>query len=80
MSNDRIKALLTRYLGGQSPIPQPVDVTKRAQDLISAIDAGGLPLNPFIVNDIGRQLGLDVAVDAPMMDTIARIRKSLGMT
>jgi hypothetical protein len=80
MSNDRIKALLTRYLGGQSPIPKPVDVTQRAKDLIDAIDAGGLPLNPFIVNDIGRQLGLDVATDAPMMDTIARIRKTLGST
>jgi hypothetical protein len=80
MSNDRIKALLTRYLGGQPPISQPVDVTKRAQDLIAAIDAGGLPLNPFIVNDIGRQLGLEVATDATMMDTIVRIRKSLEMT
>jgi hypothetical protein len=77
MSNDRIKALLTRYLGGQSPSPKPVEITKRAKDLIAAIDAGGLPLNPFIVNDIGRHLGLDVATDAPMMDTIARIRKSL---
>jgi hypothetical protein len=77
MSNDRIKALLTRYLGGQSPIPKAIDTTKRAKDLIAAIDAGGLPLNPFIVNDIGRQLGLEVAIDAHMMDTIARIRKTL---
>ena len=77
MSNDRIKALLTRYLSGQTPIRKPVEITQRAKDLIAAIDAGGLPLNPFIVNDIGRQLGLEVAADAPMMDTIARIRKSL---
>jgi hypothetical protein len=77
MSNDRIKALLSRYLGSQAPVPKPVDVTKRAKDLIAAIDAGGLPLNPFIVNDIGRQLGLEVATDAPMMDTITRIRKTL---
>jgi hypothetical protein len=77
MNNDRIKAMLTRYLGGQRPIHKPVEVTQRAKDLIAAIDAGGLPLNPFIVNDIGRQLGLEVTTDAPMMDTIARIRKLL---
>jgi hypothetical protein len=77
MNNDRIKALLTRYLGDQASIPKPVEVTQRAQDLIAAIDAGGLPLNPFIVNDIGRQLGLEVATDAPMKDTITSIRKSL---
>lgn len=77
MSNDRIKALLARYLSGQAPVPKPVDVIQRAKDLIAAIDAGGLPLNPFIVSDIGRQLGLEVATEAPMMDTIARIRKTL---
>jgi hypothetical protein len=77
MNNERIKAMLTRCLGGQSPIPKSVDVTQRAKDLIAAIDAGGLPLSPFIVNDIGRQLGLEVTSDAPMMDTIARIRKLL---
>ena len=77
MNNDRFKALLTRYLGGQHPIHKPVEVTQRAKDLIAAIDAGGLPLNPFIVNDLGRQLGLEVTNDAPMMDTIARIRKLL---
>ena len=77
MNNDHIKALLARYLGGHPPIPKPVEVTQRAKELIAAIDAGGLPLNPFIVNEIGRQLGLDVPTDAPMMNTIARIRKSL---
>jgi hypothetical protein len=80
MNNERLKALLNRYLGSQTTTPKPTDAIQRAKDLIAAIDAGGLPLNPHIVNDIGRQLGLDVAVDAPMMDTIARIRKSLEST
>lgn len=31
---------------------------QRAIDLIKAIDAGGLPLNPARVNAIARQLGL----------------------
>jgi hypothetical protein len=80
MSNDRLKTLLTRYLGGQAPKPKPTDPAQLAKDLISAIDAGGLPLNPFIVNDIGPQLGLEVAPDAPMLDTTARIRKLIEST
>jgi hypothetical protein len=47
---------------------------QRALDLLAAIDAGGLPLNPARVNDIARQLGLEVSVKAPMAETIARIR------
>jgi hypothetical protein len=45
--------------------------------LITAVDAGGLPLNPMIVNDIARQLGLAVDVNARMADTIAGIRRAL---
>ncbi|MBK9441528.1 MAG: hypothetical protein IPN53_09515 [Comamonadaceae bacterium] len=47
---------------------------QRALDLLAAIDAGGVPLNPARVNDIARQLGLEVSTKAPMADTIARIR------
>ncbi len=47
---------------------------QRALDLLKAIDAGGLPLNPARVNDIARQLGLEVSPKAPMAETIARIR------
>lgn len=52
-------------------------VEQRARQLISAIDAGGLPLNAAIVNDIARQLGLEVASRSRMEDTIARIRAAL---
>jgi hypothetical protein len=59
--------------------PKPVQTEwQRAADLIRAIDAGGLPLNPARVNDIARQLGLEVSTKAPMEDTIARIRKVLA--
>ena len=51
---------------------------QRAADLIRAIDAGGLPLNPARVNDIARQLGLEVSTKAAMEDTIARIRQVLA--
>ena len=51
---------------------------QRATSLILAIDEGGLPLNPARVNDIARQLGLEVSTKAPMEDTIARIRQVLA--
>ncbi|MES2091655.1 MAG: hypothetical protein V4532_17015 [Pseudomonadota bacterium] len=51
---------------------------QRAQDLISAIDAGGMPLNPARVNDIARKLGLEVSTKAPMDQTILRIRAALA--
>lgn len=46
----------------------------RALALLAAIDAGGVPLNAAKVNDIARQLGLEVSIKAPMSETIARIR------
>jgi hypothetical protein len=50
---------------------------RRARDLLTAIDAGGLPLHPGIVNDIARQLGLEVPLSAPMDVTISRIRRKI---
>ena len=55
----------------------PPSARQRAQDLIAAVDAGGLPLNPARVNDIARQLGLEVSTRAPLEKTIARIRAAL---
>lgn len=51
---------------------------QRALDLIAAIDAGGVPLNPARVNDIARRLGLEVSTRAAVEDTIARIRVALA--
>ena len=55
----------------------PPSARQRAQDLIAAVDAGGLPLNPARVNDIARQLGLEVSTSAPLEKTIDRIRAAL---
>ena len=64
-----LKALLT---------PRELSAVERqAVALIEAIDAGGLPLNPARVNDIGRRLGLEVLVTAPMPETLERIRAEL---
>jgi hypothetical protein len=51
----------------------PPSPKQRARDFITA---HGLPLIPARVNDIPRQMGLEVSV-APMLETIARIRAAL---
>lgn len=48
-----------------------------AKALLKAIDRGGVPSNPAKVNDIARQLGLEVSRSAPMSETIERIRLAL---
>jgi hypothetical protein len=59
---------------GAKPAATP---EQRARDLVRAVDAGGLPLNPARVNDIARQLGLEVSSRAPIEATIERIRQAL---
>jgi len=75
---------LRSWFAGASAAGRPVadapalpSDSQRAHDLIAAIDAGGLPLNPARVNDIARRLGLEVSRSAPMAETIARIRAVL---
>ena len=68
------------WLKSHLPGKQPPSTEQRAKDLITAIDAGGLPLNPARVNDIARQLGLEVSSRAPMEQTIERIRQALRRT
>ena len=77
MNDNRIVAALSRLFGGLQIRKKPATPEQRAKDLVMAIDAGGLPLNPAIVNNIARQLGLEVSVHAPMALTIERIRKTL---
>jgi hypothetical protein len=66
-----------RWLKAYLPGTKPPSPEQRARDLVAAIDAGGLPLNPARVNDIARQLGLEVSTRAPMPETIERIRQAL---
>lgn len=58
-------------------VPAPASVERRARELIAAVDAGGIPLNPARVNDIARGLGLEVSRHAPVEATIERIRRVL---
>jgi hypothetical protein len=50
----------------------------RAQDLLRAVDAGGVPLYPGRVNAIAHSLGLEVSTKAPVEQTIERIRQAVG--
>ena len=70
-------SLVTWLLQKLRPQRKPLSAEQRAVDLIRAIDAGGLPLNAAIVNDIARQLGLEVSNRAPLAETIERIRRVL---
>jgi len=65
---------LKSLLQGTKPLPPE---HQRAQALIAAIDAGGVPLNPARVNAIARELGLEVSRKASVDDTLARIRVAL---
>jgi len=67
-----------RFKAWLAPRQRPSDERRRARDLIAAIDAGGLPLNPARVNQIARDLGLEVSRKAPVEHTVARIRAALG--
>lgn len=63
----------------QEPVDGPPELC-RARQLIAAVDKGGLPLNPAIVNQIARGLGLEVSSKAPIGDTVERIRQALART
>jgi hypothetical protein len=54
----------------------PPEVLK-AREVIAAIDAGGVPLNPLRINEIARNLGLEVSRKAPVDETIQRIRAAV---
>lgn len=75
----RISPVLLQRLKSVLGLPVKVATTdrQRALDLIAAVDAGGLPLNPARVNDIARQLGLEVSAKAPVQETIERIRAAV---
>ena len=57
---------------------RPLSDIEQARRLISAIDRGGIPLNPAKVNAIARNLGLEVSRKAPVEETIQRLRAALA--
>ena len=54
----------------------PLEI-RRARGVIEAIGEGGVPLNPAKINEIARDLGLEVRRSAPVEDTIQRIHSAI---
>ena len=73
-----LQRLTSRLAAWLRPRQPPSTERQQAQALVDAVDAGGLPLNPARVNQIARQLGLEVSTRAPVEQTIARIRAALA--
>jgi hypothetical protein len=70
----KLPAWLAKWFARRAEAPSDL---QRARDLIAAIDAGGIPLNPAKINQIARSLGLEVSRNAPVEQTIERIRAAL---
>lgn len=70
--------LMQLIKGAPPPVCEAAPERQQARQLLAAIDAGGLPLNPARINQIARGLGLEVSTKAPMDATIARIRAAMG--
>jgi hypothetical protein len=62
---------LINLISRRPTLPSEIE---QANNMIAAIDAGGVPLNPARINEIARNLGLEVSRKAPLEDTIRRIR------
>jgi hypothetical protein len=50
---------------------------RNAIDLLAAIDSGGIPLNPAKLNNVAKEIGLDVRKSAKPEETIGRIRRAV---
>lgn len=56
----------------------PLSDIEQARRMISAVDRGGIPLNPAKVNAIARNLGLEVSRQAAVEETIQRLREAVA--
>jgi len=77
---DWISALIVNLPLDISDLADGNQAINLAKQLLAAIDQGGIPTDPIRINNIGRALGLEVLVSAPMADTIERIRIKVNKT
>jgi hypothetical protein len=70
----RLLRTLKAWLRRKPKLPPELQA---GRDVIAAIDAGGLPLDPGRINRIARDLGLEVAPRAPVEETIGRLRAAV---
>lgn len=72
-----MNALISRVLNWFRPPDNTPSEIQRARQLISAIDAGGIPLDPARICRIAEDLGLEVSRKERTEDTIDRIRAAV---
>lgn len=76
-----MNTIISRILNWLKPLDSMPAEIRRAKQLISAIDAGGIPLDPARIYRIAEDLGLEVSkkarAEGNMEGTIDRIRKAL---
>ena len=72
-----MSTLISRVLSWLKPHDNTPPEIRRAKQLISAIDAGGIPLDLSMICRIAEGLGLEVSRKARMEDTIGRIRVAI---
>ncbi len=70
----RLLRTLKAWLRRKPRLPPELQAGK---DVIDAIDAGGLPLDPTRINRIARELGLEVSARAPVEETVQRLRAAV---
>lgn len=68
-----VQGLMSR-LGRKRKLPPELQA---GREVIAAIDAGGLPLDAARINRIARDLGLDVSPQAPLKETVPRLRAAV---
>lgn len=71
------ESIETKTEAKTTPISVPPEI-QTAIDLLTAIDAGGMPLNPAKLNKVAEDLGLEVSKKAKPEDTIKRIRNAVA--
>jgi hypothetical protein len=70
--------LISRFINWLQPADNmPVEI-RRAMQLISALDAGGVPLDSAIIFKIAENLGLELSKKARVENTIERIRAEIA--
>ncbi len=68
-----VRRMFRKLSNGEDCPPEIV----RARQLIAAIDAGGIPLDPRRISMIAESLGLEVSKKARLDETIERIRAAI---
>jgi len=77
MNRSRMKKFLSRIKNLLKPTDNVPAEIRRARQLVSAIDAGGIPLDPAIIVRVAESLGLGVSKKARMEKTFERIRAAI---